>query len=148
MCLAAQFRRCRSTVSHLVVIALICKIRTPTLNELSDITDTIGLLLSRFSPDPARSWPWLYSAWPASLICMLVCVESLAGHQYISIICGERLASFLSQGFQYLEWLWGISLPALSWSVVFCGWLCSSLSLLCSGIWRSEGSHVLAWLLN
>ncbi len=71
----------------------------------------------------------------ASLICMLLCVESLAGREYIFMLCGERLASFLSQGFQHLEWLWGMSLPVLSQSVAVCG--CSSPSFLCS-----EGSHV------
>ncbi len=56
----------------------------------------------------------------ASLICMLLCVESLAGHKYICMLCGERLACFLSQGYQHLEWLWRMSLPVLSQSVDVC----------------------------
>ncbi len=87
--------------------------------------------------DRGRSYIQLGRAY---LICVLLCVESLAGREYILMLCGERLASFLSQGFQHLEWLWRMSLPLLSWSVAVCGWL------LCSG-WF-EGSHVLAWLLN
>ncbi len=56
------------------VIALICEIRTPFLNGLSDVTDTIGLLC--FSPDPARSWAELYSARPClSNMHVIVCVE-------------------------------------------------------------------------
>ncbi len=76
----------RHSLSHLAVITLICEIHTPSLNGLSDATYTIwvvlmmkcehGVVSALILRDRGRSYTWLGRA---SLKCMLLCVESLAG---------------------------------------------------------------------
>ncbi len=79
---------------------------------------------------------------------MLLCVESLAGYEYIFYALWREASEFSLPGFLAPRVAMG-NVSSCVKPDCSCLWMVMlQPGLLCSGIWRSEGSHVLAWLLN
>ncbi len=84
----------------------------------------------------------------AAYYACLLCVESLAGYEYIFYALWTDASEFSLPGFLAPRVAMG-NVSSCVKPDCSCLWMVMlQPGLLCSGIWRSEGSHVLAWLLN
>ncbi len=94
-----------------------------------------------------RGWSYIQLGC-ASLISMLLCVENLAGHEYICYALWREACEFSLPGFSAPRVVMGNVSSCVKPECSCLRMVMLQPGLLCSGIWRTEGSHVLAWLLN